>query len=91
MPRRKQCRCLFEPSVLYFKPRGIRLRHLTEEVLFPYELEALKLHDVDGLQQVEAAEKMGISQPTFARILDKTYKKIARALIGGKAIVIQEK
>ncbi len=39
------------------------------------EVEALKLHDVDGLEQIKAAEKMKISQPTFARILDSAYKK----------------
>ncbi|MGI5841201.1 MAG: DUF134 domain-containing protein [Patescibacteria group bacterium] len=78
----------FDPSVYYFKPRGIPLRELEEIEIFPDELEALKLHDVDGLDQVTSSEKMKVSQPTFARILDKTYKKIADALINGKAIRI---
>jgi predicted DNA-binding protein (UPF0251 family) len=60
-------------------------------VLLPDELEALRLHDVDGLEQVPASEKMGISQPTFARILDSAYKKLAQALIQGKAIRIEQK
>ena len=47
--------------------------------------------DVDGLEQTKAAEKMKISQPTFARILDSAYKKIADALIKGKAIRIEQK
>jgi predicted DNA-binding protein (UPF0251 family) len=54
------------------------------------ELEALKLHDVDGLEHVQAAKKMKISQPTFGRILDNAYKKLADALIKGKAIRIEE-
>jgi len=89
MPRPKQKRCLrFNPEVLYFKPRGIPLSTLEEEELFHDELEALKLHDVDGLDQIEAAKKMNVSQPTFGRILDKAYKKIATAIIKGKAIKI---
>jgi len=89
MTRPKKDRCLkFNPEVLYFKPRGIPLSTLEEEELFHDELEALKLHDVDGLDQIKAAKKMKISQPTFGRILDKAYKKIAVAIIKGKAIKI---
>ena len=91
MPRPKKRRHLqFNPSVYYFKPRGIPLRILEEVVLKPDELEALKLHDVDALEQVKAAEKMKISQPTFARILNGCYKKVADALIKGKAIRIEK-
>ena len=60
-------------------------------MLDPDELEALKLHDVDDLEQIDAAKKMKISQPTFARILNSAYKKIAEAIIKGKAIRIEEK
>lgn len=81
----------FNPSVYYFKPRGIPLRMLSEVVLLPDELEALKLHDVDNLEQIEAAKKMGISQSTFARTLDRAYKKMAQALIKGKAIRVEKK
>lgn len=89
MPRPKIKRHLrFNPEVLYFKPRGIPLSTLEEEELFHDELEALKLHDVDGLDQIEAAKKMNVSQPTFGRILDKAYKKIATAVVKGKAIKI---
>ena len=89
MTRPKKNRCLrFNPEVLYFKPRGIPLSTLEEEELFHDELEALKLHDVDGLDQIEAAKKMKVSQPTFGRILDKAYKKIATAIVKGKAIKI---
>ncbi len=92
MPRPKIRRCLrFRPNVYYFKPQGIPLRHLEEVILEPDELEALKLHDIDGLEQMEAAKKMKISQSTFARILDGTYKKIAKALVKGKAIRIEKR
>jgi len=81
---------LFKPDVYYFKPRGVPLRELEEVVLLPDELEALKLHDVDGFDQIKAAKNMKISQPTFARILNQAYKKIAQAIIYGKAINIKK-
>jgi len=92
MPRPKRPRCLrFNPGVLYFKPRGVPLRHLEEEVLLAEELEAIKLYEHDGLDQTQAAQKMGISQPTFARILASAHKKLASAIVEGKAIKIEAK
>jgi len=91
MPRPRIPRCIkFRPDVYYFKPQGIPLRELEEMVLFPDELEALKLHEVDGLEQIEASEKMKISQPTFARLLGSAHQKIAEAIVKGKAIKIEE-
>jgi len=77
------------PGVYYFKPQGVPMRQLEEVVLLPDELEALKLHEHDKLPQTEAAVKMKISQPTFARILALAYRKIASALIEGKAIRLE--
>lgn len=92
MPRPKiQRRLGFDPSVYYFKPQGVPMRFLEEVVLLADELEALKLYEVDGLAQTIAAKKMNISQPTFARILDRANKKIAEAIIYGKAIRIEAK
>lgn len=67
------------------------MRELEEVILLPDELEALKLHEVDGLEQIAASEKMKISQPTFARLLGSANKKIAEAIIKGKAIKIEER
>jgi len=92
MPRPRIPRRLrFKPNVYYFKPQGIPLRDLEEVVLLPDELEALKLHEIDGLEQTEASVKMKISQPTFARILGSSYKKIAESIIKGKAIRIEKR
>ena len=88
-PRKPRC-IRFDPKAKYFKPIGIPLRSLEEVSLEADEFEALKLHDVDGLEQVKAAKKMKISQPTFGRILDGAYKKVAEALIKGKAIKIEK-
>jgi predicted DNA-binding protein (UPF0251 family) len=91
MSKHKIPRCLrFNPGVYYFKPQGIPLRLLEEVVLLPEELEALKLYEVDGLEETEAAKEMKISQPTFARILASANKKVSEALIKGKAIRIEK-
>ena len=77
------------PGVVFFKPQGIPLRLLEEILLEHDELEALKLYEVDGFNQIKASEKMKISQPTFARIIGSAHKKIANAIVLGKAIRIQ--
>ena len=79
----------FNPNVDYFKPRGVPLKELEEVELLADEIEAIKLYLVDGLDQTRSAEKMGISQPTFARTVDSACKKVADALINGKAIKIE--
>jgi len=79
------------PKIDYFKPIGIPLKSLEEVILLPDEFEAIKLHDGDDLDQITAAKEMKISQPTFARILNRAYKKIANALLQGKAIRIEKK
>jgi predicted DNA-binding protein (UPF0251 family) len=91
MPRPKIPRYLcFQPSTYYFKPQGVPLRDLKEVVVLPDELEALKLYEVDNFSQTEAAKKMKISQPTFARLIDSANKKIAHALIYGQAIRVEK-
>lgn len=84
-------RLAFDPTVRYFKPRGIPLRELEEIELLSDELEALKLYLVDDLDQTAGAQKMGVSQPTFARIFASANKKLADAIINGKAIKLANK
>jgi uncharacterized protein len=77
------------PEACTFKPRGIPLSELETVVLSLDELEALRLADLEGDQQQEAATKMNISRPTFGRILDHAHKTVADALLHGKALQIQ--
>jgi len=81
-PRRIRC----TPGVTYFKPAGIPMVVLDEVVVTLDEFEALRLADFDGLYQEKAAEQMKISRPTFARIVEAARKKVADALIHGKAL-----
>jgi uncharacterized protein len=91
MPRPRLCRKInFDLKVRYFKPQGIPLRFLDEVELSLEEMEAIRLKNVEGLEQIEAAEKMKTSQSTFQRILASANKKIAEALVLGKAIKIHE-
>ncbi len=76
------------PDVVYFKPQGIRLRDLSDVTLELDELEALRLSDHLGFSQEECSEKMDISQPTFHRIIRTARKKVADAIVNGKAIKI---
>jgi len=90
MVRPRRCRRIrFRPGVTYFKPAGARLRELEESILTLEELESVRLKDVEGLDQSEAAKKMEISQPTFNRLISQARKKIADALVNGKAIKIE--
>lgn len=90
MPRPRMLRFIRGmPRVNYFKPAGIPLRALGEIVLTVDEFEAVRLRDLEGLTQTEAAKRMRISQPTFQRIYDSARKKIAQALVEGKALRIE--
>jgi predicted DNA-binding protein (UPF0251 family) len=51
-------------------------------------LEALRLADVEGLYQEEAARRMGVSRATFARVLTAARRAVAEALLQGKALEI---
>ncbi len=89
MPRPIKCRRVnFLPPVKYFKPAGVPIRNVEEVCLSIEEVEAIRLKDLEGLEQAESAEMMNISRPTFHRVLNSAHNKIAEALFGGKAIRI---
>ncbi len=89
MPRpRKNCRVSVDPRVDYFKPRGIPLRQLGQVALEVDELEALRLADYLGMSQEKAGNMMRVSRPTFGRIVGRARRKVADALLHGKAIQI---
>lgn len=93
MPGRRRCRCVsVKPNFLLFEPR-LGERTPNQEVregliLKVEELESIRLKDYQQLSQEEAAKKMGVSQPTFHRILSEAHRKIAEAFVEGKAIRI---
>ena len=76
------------PVASYFKPVGIPMRELDEIALGMDELEAMRLTDLDGLYQADAAAKMGVSRQTIGNILNSAHRKLADALLNGKALRI---
>lgn len=90
MPRPRRFRWVrAQPSSTYFKPRGVPLAALEETVLTVDEHEAIRLADLEGLQQEEAAERMNVSRATFGRIVASARRKIADALVNAKAIRVE--
>jgi predicted DNA-binding protein (UPF0251 family) len=90
MARPRHCRrisCL--PESKYFKPRGIPLSTLEEIILTFDEFEAIRLADLEALYQEQAAREMNVSRQTFGRIIESAHKKVAEALVKGKALKIE--
>jgi predicted DNA-binding protein (UPF0251 family) len=90
MARPRNCRRVGSmPESNYFKPRSIPLSMVEEVILNVDEFEAIRLADLENLYQEQAAEKMKVSRPTFGRIIDSAHKKVAEALVKGKALKIE--
>ena len=85
---RKWCRIGFCPEASCFSPDDKNEKELEFIELLPEEVEALRLKNIEELEQTEAAKRMGISQSTFQRILASAHKKMSEALIYGKALKI---
>lgn len=90
MPRPRKCRRIaFMPGINYYKPAGVPLRFLDEVCLSFEEIEAVRLKDLEDLDQEQSAGRMNISRSTFQRVLESARRKIADALLNGKAIRIE--
>jgi len=91
MPRHRKFRNINnKPETIYFKPAGIPIKLLQENKISLVELEAIRLKDYLELEQKSCAEKMNISQPTFHRLIIEARKKVADALVNGKAIKLED-
>ncbi len=89
MPRPCKCRRIArEYGIGFFGPKGIPMRELERVVLTHDELEALRLVDMEGMYQEDAASMMEISRPTLSRLLEVARKKIVSAVIDGKGIEV---
>jgi len=93
---RRRRRVGFRPTFLYFEPRFESMRRagtsnseVAESILKVEELESIRLKDYLRMNQAEAAKRMGVSQPTFHRIITEAHRKIAEAFVEGKAIRVE--
>lgn len=78
----------FNPKVTLFTPSGVPRCRMDTVILGTDEIEALRLTDLEGMYQGEAAETMGISRQTLGNILCSAHRKVSEALTQGKAIRI---
>lgn len=76
------------PRYTYFKPTGVPISLLDEVVLTVDELEALRLKDIEKLEQNECAARMDVAQSTLQRILVSAHEKVARVIVEGKVLRI---
>jgi uncharacterized protein len=79
----------FLPRSVFFKPAGVPARELEHIVVQVDEIEALRLTDLLGLSQEQAAERLGVSRQTVGRVLDAARSKVTDALVNGKALAIE--
>ncbi len=90
VPRPRKRRILDRaPRPAIYKPAGVPLDGLCRITLLQEELEALRLADLEGLTQEEAAGRMGISRSTFQRIVAQARRRVALALAEGHALQIE--
>jgi predicted DNA-binding protein (UPF0251 family) len=72
-----------------FRPAGPRRERLESVMLRRDEAEAVRLADLQGLYQEDAAGRMGVSRQTFGRIVESARRKIADAIINHKCLRIE--
>jgi len=90
MPRPKCCRHVAAmPEKTCFRPKGMTVLSLEEVLLTLDEYEAIRLSDLEGLYQEQAALSMNISRQTFGRIIESAHRKVADVLVNGKALKIE--
>ncbi len=78
-----------EPRAYYFKPRAVPLCELQEIILQLDEFQALKYAELDRKDQAVAAAAMKVSRQTFGTILASARRKLADAVVNGKALKIE--
>ncbi|SDH58377.1 Predicted DNA-binding protein, UPF0251 family [Vibrio xiamenensis] len=76
------------PADSCFKPNGIPMSELDKVELAPDEFEALRLVDLKGMQQQEAAAEMGVSRQTLANLVKSARYKVVGCLAEGKALLM---
>jgi predicted DNA-binding protein (UPF0251 family) len=90
MARPTKCRKIEHiPAIPFFVPSEKALDELPENILKLEELEAIRLKDLEGLEQLECAMRMEVSRPTFQKILVSAREKVADSLINGKVLRIE--
>ncbi len=92
MPRPlKRRRCQGYEGERIFKPARTPMQALEVVRLRLSELEAMRLCDVEGLDQQAAGASMGVSRGTIQRLLGRGREKVVRAILRSQALIIEER
>ena len=84
MPRPKKCKIV---DICLEHDEFIPNKNFEKTIIiYPEELQAIKLKDIDGLGVIQAWSKMWVSKSTFSNIYKNAHRKIAQALIKGYKI-----
>ena len=75
-----------KPTCHSFGPLSCRPKEMLP--LSADELEAMVLADFQGLYQEECAAQLGVSRPTFAKLIKRARKKMAEMVMYGKGITL---
>ncbi len=90
MTRPKCCRQIgVMPGKTCFQPEGAMSSSFEVVLLTLDEYEAIRLADLEGLYQEQAALRMNISRQTFGRIIEAARRKVADVLVNGKILKIE--
>ncbi len=91
MTRPRCCRRITGvPCCRAFGPAGMPAASPDEVLLSMDEFEAVRLADLEGLYHEQAAESMNVSRQTFGRIIQAARGKIAKVLVEGLTLRIEE-
>ena len=89
MPRpRKHRHCRRYRADRVFKPQGIPMREVEKSLLSLDQFEALRLCDLENLDQAEAGQRMGVSRGTVQRLLYSARQQVVAALLDNHAIIV---
>lgn len=75
------------PHSIMLKPAGFP--DAMKVILTVDEYEAVRLADLEGKYQADAAEEMGISRQTFGNILKSAHMKLADVIVNSKALSLE--
>ncbi len=90
MPRPQKPRLVSTiPRYDYFKPHGVPKAQLKDVILTIDQFEAMRLKDIEKLEQHDCAARMGVAQSTLQRILVSAREKVTAAIYEGKALRIE--
>ena len=89
-PIKQRCCRRYRADRVY-KPQGIPMRGLENTLVTLDQFEAMRLCDLEGLEQEEAGRRMGVSRGTIQRLLYSGRRKMVEGILNMNALIINLK